>query len=304
MTSMRIETDMVDGSFESLERPVHRRSRLPLAWLLVFFATLLGLVGLAALPSLNASARGVEPEPAQAAAIPASNPDVTAAIPNASRSWVEVNRPIPLFELAGSDFAKLPVVYAARRKPAGTGRQDMLRFGSFGGEGPYLDLSITRLDGTADAAPGLFVDMARLAASSNLAVVRSGLATTMPTRFGDVSAADLSVARGTTIAPCLGFRLVQGAADTGPVAILGFACGTDAKPMDRHTLACVIDRIDLISAGDDVALRDFFVAAEQRRGQECVSPHLLAAGSITTWLDDNAPTPPLKRLSGGAKRRR
>lgn len=219
--------------------------------------------------------------------------------------WMEVNRPIRIFDLGGSAFGKLPLTYRARRLSDASERQDTLRYGDFEDEAPALTLSVSRLGPEPDA-PRFFIDVARVAAGEKLAVVRSGLPTLMETRFGGFEAADLSVGLGAKVRPCIGFRLQpgDGPARPGPVAITGIVCGSDGRPVDREGLTCVLDRLDLQSAGDDAALQEFFAQAERRRGQGCGGPHLLAAGARPTWLDGEAVRPVLKDASGRVSRSR
>ena len=219
------------------------------------------------------------------------------AAPPAIVPWLEIVRPIQMFSLSGSAFNRLPLRYRARRREPGDARQDVLTFGRFGEDTPFLTLSVLRRDGASETAPAFFVAMARLGATVDLSVTRSALPTLMPTRFGRFAAADLTLAQGTRGAPCLGFRLEQPGGPSDPVAIAGFACGAAGHGMDRALLACVLDRIDLVSAGDDGALRDFFVAAERRRGEACAASRLLASGARDRWLDADA-TPPALRPWG------
>lgn len=217
--------------------------------------------------------------------------------------WLDIVKPIQLYGLAGSDLARLPLDYGARRRAEGRERRDTLTFGRFDAEAPYLRLSIHRLGATPTAAPDLFVALARLAGDGELAVTKSGLPTPMPTRFGDFATADVTLSRGLLSAPCLGFRLDPFALPR-TMEIAGVACGGPAKPMDRAALGCLLDRIDLVSAGDDEAMRAFFVDAERRRGQECSPSRLVAAGSRQTWLDGEATSPALRHGSGSPARLR
>ena len=52
----------------------------------------------------------------------------------------------------------------------------------------------------------------------------------------------------------------------------GFACGTPGNPIDRARLACALDRLDLISAGEDRELRAFFTGAPRQLGAACSTP--------------------------------
>ncbi len=226
--------------------------------------------------------------PAAVAEPPAAPPDAPAPGP----VWIEVNRPIRLFDLSGSSFGKLPLAYRARRLSDGSERRDTLTYGTFEADAPALTLSILRA-GPAGRAAALATDLARVADPETLATASGGASTPVRTRFGTVEAADLTVVTGAKPRPCLAFRLRAG--DAAPVAMAGLACGTPAKPVDRARLACVLDRLDLLSAGEDTALRDFFVEAERHRGQGCGGAGLLVAGARGTWLDGEAVRPPLER---------
>lgn len=230
----------------------------------------------------------------------------------AAARWADINRPIALYDLAGTDFSKLPATYRARRRSPDGAREDLMSFGRLGGAKPYLQVSLLRVGedpAVAASDEGLADGLAKLARARGLRVTRIRAAAAVDTRLGRIEAADLLLWDGAVAVPCLGFR---GAANGGSVLRLaGFACGTRERPMDRAALACVIDRIDLASAGDDTALRAVFVAAERRRGSSClggaattsVGP-LLAGGRHIGWLDPDGAMPPLRGLFGASNRQR
>ncbi len=213
-----------------------------------------------------------------------------------SRSWIEVNRPIQLYGLAGTEFARLPLNYIARRHATGGGREDVLTFGNLQGDQPYLRLSLYRT-GTEATAPLAFgADLDRLGQESGLGLTRASAPTALATRFGAFEAADLRLVYDRMPTPCLGFRSSHG--EAAILRISGFVCGAADRPIGRDSLGCVIDRIDIESAGEDTALQNLFVAAERRRGADCAPSSLTAAGAKTTWLDANTSRPPLKGLLG------
>lgn len=276
-----------------------RRGRLGRKTWIAICAAMVVAAGLGASDLMRPGA-SAHPEPS------ASLPDrvATGTLPS-KPVWMDVNRPIRIFDLGGSAFGKLPLTYRAKRLSDASERQDTLRYGDFEDEAPALTLSVSRLGPEPDV-PRFFVDVARVAAEEKLAVVRSGLPTLMGTRFGGFEAADLTIGFGAKVRPCIGFRLQpgEGQAQPGPVAIAGIVCGSNGRPVDREGLTCVLDRLDLQSAGDDAALQEFFAQAERRRGQGCGGPHLLAAGASHTWLDGEAVRPVLKDASGRTTRSR
>ncbi len=258
---------------------VQLRSRLA-HWALSFLAAI-GLFGAAGL--LVAGLREAAPRAPEAAAAPKS-------------AWVEFGRPIQIYALQTAEFGKEVRVYEARRHREGGGRQDLLSYGAAEiGQGANLRLSLYRPGTEPAPETALFVDFARLAARSGLAVTRSALPDTLATRFGAFEVSDVSLAQGQTEAPCLGFRL--NVADPG-LQIAGFACG-GARPVDRPTLACALDRLDLVAAGDDRELAKFFIAAEQARGKACGPAR--GPGAKPTWLDPSAHLPPLRNAGAGQR---
>ena len=260
--------------------PWFGRAWRKMAWTLAKIAVLIGLTGIV----LDVAAMLVGPRRPEA-------PQAAAAAP-----WTEVNHPFQLYALVGTDLAKLPLAYRARRNVVGGGRQDDLSFGDLKGQAPYLHLFFYRPGAEAAEPLPFSSDLARLGIESDLAVGRSGAIGSLATRFGGFEVQDLRLADHRVSTPCLGFRLAPSRG--APLRIAGFLCGTAEKPVGRDVLGCVVDKIDLVSAGDDVALRRMFVEAERRRGPACAPAPLVEAGFKATWLDANASLPPLKGLLG------
>ena len=207
------------------------------------------------------------PWPDQAASsTPAPAPaPATAPVP----LWTEVSHPFVAYDLAGGPYAKLPLRYAARRDHTGEAREDTLAYGLPQPGDAFFRVTFLRHGTEPPVATSVFVDAARLAAGAGLAVTRSGLGTRLDTRFGPFEVAGVVVERSRATAECLTFRLADPAA--APVlSITGLACGTVEHPVDPMSLACTLDRLDLVSAGDDEALRAIFVAAERKRREGCV----------------------------------
>jgi hypothetical protein len=111
--------------------------------------------------------------------------------------------------------------------------------------------------------------MARRAAPAGLAVARMGQPTALPTRLGRFEVADFTLAAHAEASGpsthCLGFRL----AGAKMLQIGGFACGAPGQPVSGQRLACTLDRIDLIAAGDDTEMRAFFTGAAIGPGLAC-----------------------------------
>ena len=204
--------------------------------------------------------------------------DATAVVATAApQAWFEVNRPIPIYDLGGTDFAKLPRTYQARRHvPDGT-REDVMSFGTLGDGKPYLRIALTRRgDGAAEAESAALVDaLARLAGTAGQTVSRIRPLPPIETRFGALERADLMLWQGGTATECRGFR---GLPNGGAVlTLMGFACRAADRPLADQSVACAVDRIDLLSAGDDRPLRTLFVTAERRPGAAACGEGVLAS---------------------------
>jgi hypothetical protein len=189
------------------------------------------------------------------------------AEPALRSSWQEIGKPVKLYDLAAPQLAHEKRSYAARRHTSGGGRDDALTFGEFAGTGPFLRISIYRHGSEKVADAPFFVDMARRAAQLGLSLSRAHFAETQATRFGDMETAAMTMAEGRTARDnCRGFR--YSAAQLG-LTIAGFACGAGDQPMSGGDLACLVDRLDLLSAGEDRPLRDFFAQAQSRGPRGC-----------------------------------
>jgi hypothetical protein len=201
--------------------------------------------------------------------LPEAQSSGPAATPIVKPVWADIQKPFRLFALNAPDWGR-DAAYTAERHREG-GRRDHLSFGAFGSTA-WLKVTLYRPGAEdPDAAP-FAPDMTRRAALAGLAVARIGQSKPLPTRVGSFDVAEVTLAatgRGSVeSAPCLGFRLAY-----APVLqIGGFACGTLGRPIDRARLACALDRIDLISAGDDTDLRAFFTGAKGQLGAACSNP--------------------------------
>ena len=206
-------------------------------------------------------------------------------------SWVRIARPVAMFGLASPELDKQTLSYDAQRNQTGSRRRDDLSFGAFNDERPHLHLRLL-VEHDADQLSRPFViALVREAAERGMSVERSGLATAIATRFGPVETADASFSDGEANRPCIAFRKSPGEI---PLGLSGWWCGTPNRPADRQQLICLIDRIDLLSAGDDRALRSAFARTELSRQPACAPPRLAASGRKTSWLDADGQAPALK----------
>jgi hypothetical protein len=219
---------------------------------------------------------------------PAPAPVAEPAFGEAASTWLDIVKPFQLYEVAASEFEDSWGLYEAQHNLQGGGRRDTLSFGALDKNEAYLRVSFYRIGREDAAEPTMWVEMARRAAGAGLSVDRASAPTLLPTRFGSFEASDLTMSGAAGVRLCIGFRLSE---QSPRLRISGFACGEQGRAFDRSALACVIDRFDLVAAGEDSQLRAFFARAEQDRRQECF-PRSMAQNA--NWLAPQSAAPALR----------
>lgn len=212
-------------------------------------------------------------------------------------AWVPVKRPILLYNLEAPDVeaASLNHRVAMRGKNA---RQDTLTWNARGRAGsekfkPAVHLVVERFEAAAPTFRPLYPDVASRAAEQGISIDRMNAPGEIQTKFGGVQAADAVLATEQGPLGCLVFRQI----DTIGLVFAGWYCGSAQRPADRVSLSCFIDRLDLVGAGQDSALKKHFAGAERNR-KSCAGAR--QSGRRLTWLDHEAPMPALK-LSAKAR---
>jgi hypothetical protein len=193
--------------------------------------------------------------------------------------WTPVPRPLPIYGIDAPHLKALPFAFAARRDAAGA-REDTLAFGAFDRQAePHLRVILHRSPHPEPPEPSLFLDLARRASEAGLAVVRSTPAEGLATKFGVMEASEttLSESSESSERACLAFRFAH--QDIGFRAA-GWMCPPQGQAMDRQELACTLERLSLIEAGNDETLKLLFAHADRQRIDGC-SPALSAAEPTT-----------------------
>jgi hypothetical protein len=205
----------------------------------------------------------------------------TAALPTSAGpekpAWIPVIRPIHLFALEAPELIKAAANYDAVRSTTSDGREDNLSFGSAARvDALFMRVSVYRLGSEAKDPAPFFVDLSRRAASVGLAVGKTTPGEAMPTKFGDMEIAEIKLTMNEVERSCLAFRR---ALPGEKLRLAGWYCAPAGSFAGRAGLSCLINRLALLSAGDDDTLRDSFVAAERRRPAACGKGPLLAASA-------------------------
>jgi hypothetical protein len=175
--------------------------------------------------------------------------------------WIEVERPRPVFELAMPELAAGPYAYTILRRPADGARKDVLTWGAVTAPGPFVMVEVYRAGSRS---------VAFLAAESEIAARILPFTVTddvkpagrVVSKFGAVPLVDFAIAAHGRQRRCLGFARAFGQL---PMELAGWFCSPGEEIVDRATLACVLDRLTMLSAGGDSRLDAIFARAEVKR---------------------------------------
>ena len=226
----------------------------------VFVRILAYVCGLAVLAVIVTDLITVPPVAATATAIPVAP------------GWTHASRPHPAFAISKLDLSDRTDAYEILRHPDG-GRKDTLRWAASAAEAPNSEIEIYRpgTELSAFAAPEADI-AARMGLHDALeaqaaGVVETKFGTVQLFRFGGTSAKAQT---------CLGFAK---SFDQPRLRISGYSCQGEHASAQRTHLSCTLNRLILLSAGNDPKLAELFARAELKRAS-CAAPGTLA----TEWL--------------------
>jgi len=177
--------------------------------------------------------------------------------PAVEPGWMAATRPQPLFTLARLDSSDLTEGYEALRHPGG-GRRDTLRWAPGADGTPAASLEFYRPGdeigrfGPADRA---LAD--RIGTAHRVRAEASGV---IASKFGPVHL--IRLAENGPNGGCTGFARDFAAPR---LRISGWVCQPPSIPAQRATIACLLDRVVLLSAGNDPKLAELFAHAELKR---------------------------------------
>ncbi len=267
--------------------------------LLILVLAMLALGFALLLPDRDQQAVASEPRVA-AVELPAPAPEPVAvetrrnpepALPPEQRPWQPVRQPMAMYHLESSELAGLALTYRVSMR--GPSRQDSLIWQPRSGAGEAEPrraaalLVIERHEGALPTEKPLFADLAARAAEHRLVLERMARPQDIQTKFGSMEAAEVNVRQDNALLSCLAFRRI----DMAGITLVGWLCGIPQRAVDRVSASCFLDRLDLVGGGRDTVLRKFFAEAERSR-QNCASSR--QPGRRLTWMDHEAPIPPLK----------
>lgn len=201
-------------------------------------------------------------------------PAMASFAPPARTDWAVATRSYPAFAVSQLDSSGKTETYEILRHPQG-GRKDVFRWAA-PGEKPVAELEIYRPGGELSApAPAIAGIASRIEPAGRS---EPEAAEIIDSKFGAVMLLHQAGAAG-----CLGFfkRL-----DQANLRISGWSCQGDSLPARRSAIGCMLDRLVLLTSGNEPKLAELFARAELRRG-DCPAggTPLRSADWITTTED-------------------
>ncbi|MBR0824697.1 hypothetical protein JQ596_04040 [Bradyrhizobium manausense] len=167
--------------------------------------------------------------------------------------WSVADRSHPAFAVSQIDSSDKTEPYTILRHPEG-GRRDVIRWA-----GDMAELAIYRTGGEFDPTRSVIPDMAdRMGLGQLVSLEEAG---TIDTKFGPIT---LFRPTGTArpASSCLGYlkRVEQPA-----LLISGWSCQGDTLPARRAAIACTLNRLTLLTSGNEPKLAGLFAQAELKR---------------------------------------
>jgi hypothetical protein len=191
-------------------------------------------------------------------------PAAEVAQPIARADWTLATRSYPAFAVSQIDLSGKTEAYEIFRHPEG-GRKDVLRWAAQG-ENPVAELEIYRPGGELSPSRHAIAELAsRMAAETGRELEAAGI---IESKFGAV-ALFRPAGRASETASCLGFIKQL---DDPMVRISGWSCQGDL-PARRAAIGCMLNRLTLLTSGNEPKLAEMFARAELKRGT-CTSAAL------------------------------
>jgi hypothetical protein len=198
--------------------------------------------------------------------------------PAAKADWSVAGRSYPAFAVSQFDFPGKTETYEILRHPEG-GRKDVFRWAALG-EKPVAELEIYRPGGeSAPAGPAGVEIAAAMDPGGGRELEAAGV---IDSKFGTVTLLR-SVSHAGEAQACLGFvrRFEQ-----PNLVMSGWSCQGDAWPARRAAVGCMLNRLVLLTAGNDPKLAELFARAELKRGSCAAAATPAGSADWVTAADD------------------
>ncbi|UQD73224.1 hypothetical protein JEY40_00650 [Bradyrhizobium japonicum] len=171
--------------------------------------------------------------------------------------WSVADRSQPAFALSRLDSSEKTASYAILRHPEG-GRRDVMRW-TGEADKPVAELEIYREGSEFDVTRPATADLAvHMGLGETTPLEQAGL---IDTKFGPVALfRPTGTAEGARA--CLGYLKRS---EEPALQISGFSCQGDTLPARRAAIACTLNRLTLLTSGNEPKLAELFAHAELKR---------------------------------------
>lgn len=205
-------------------------------------------------------------------------PDAVAPEPSAKSGWTLAQRSARAFAVSQVNLHDKTETYEIFRHPEG-GRKDIFRWSGSDGK-PVAELELYRPgDELHQDGPAIAGLAARIDPDGMRELETAGL---VDSKFGTVTLLRL-VGDTDTARSCLGFikRI-----DDPTFRISGWSCQGETLPARRAAAGCMLNRLMLLTAGNDAGLAELFARAELRRSDCLVSAMPALSADWLTGADN------------------
>lgn len=199
-------------------------------------------------------------------------PDATAMTPQVRDGWAVATRSAPAFAVSQFIFQGKTELYQISRHPEG-GRKDTFHWSADGK--PVAELELYRPGDEHQAVPPAADIAARMDPDGALALEAAGV---IDSKFGPVTLLHLIGGGADDAHACLGFLKRF---DDPNFRISGWSCQGDSLPARRAAIGCMLNRLMLLTAGNEPKLAELFAHAELRRSDCSASAPALSADWLT-----------------------
>ena len=184
-------------------------------------------------------------------------PDMRGDEPAEKQGWAEASRSHPAFALSKLDSSEKTASYTILRHPEG-GRRDVMRWAG-DADKPMAELEIYREGGEFDVTRPATTDLAvQMGLGAATPLEQAGL---IDTKFGPV-ALFRPIGKAEETRACLGYLKRN---EEPALQISGFSCQGDTLPARRAAIACTLNRLTLLTSGNEPKLAELFAHAELKR---------------------------------------
>jgi hypothetical protein len=176
---------------------------------------------------------------------------------SAPASWSVATRSPPAFAISQPEFDVKTSAYEIIRHPLG-GRKDIIRWAP-SGEKPSAEIEIYRPGAEMSGAEPATSDIAARMGARGYELEAAGV---IDSKFGPVALFRVA-GRTEQASSCLGFLKNL---DNPALRISGWTCQGDSLPVRRAAVGCMLNRLTLLTAGNEPKLAETFAHAELKRG--------------------------------------